>query len=98
VSTLFGGLIPDKKLFVCYGGHVTSESDGNTHYVSSISVARLYRVRIADCILMNENSNLAGFLDKGKVILRPRSDGDYSLSNRISEQKERIHNETFRSD
>ena len=69
-------------------GYVTSEHDGQRHYVGAGDLVALYKVALADCIIapepridtIRERDLLTNRVETGELIaLRPRGDGNYRL-------------------
>lgn len=69
-------------------GLVRSRTDGDAHHVGAPELARLYRVPMADCVVLPPqhpscHRDLMALLDRvrsGELIgLAPRFDGDYRL-------------------
>ncbi|WP_426106390.1 hypothetical protein [Massilia sp. TSP1-1-2] len=71
--------------YALYPGLVYSQSDGQRHRIQRNDLARLYGVRLADCITIAEadtaNPGLRGHVAYAATLiaLRPRSDGNYTL-------------------
>ena len=69
--------------YVLSPGWVRSASDGQSHYISAPRLAQLYGVKLADCIVANEECSfyeqLSGLRHVALVSLGPKSNGDYSL-------------------
>lgn len=68
------------KYLVC-PGKVRSQSDGEFHHITAGQLITLYKVNTAECNIVDESrkDSWRG-LDWGAyIILRPRTDGDYSL-------------------
>ena len=67
-------MTPPRKYVLC-PGVVTSESDGQWHYIGAARLARLYGVSLGECEVWNdrfhENTSL--------TVLAPRYDGNYQL-------------------
>lgn len=82
--------------YICYGGYVKSQSDGQVHYVTAKRVAQLYRLPYNKCLLIDERTTIrfATGRSAGKtsmlrnaIKLSPRLDGDYDIKKRIAEQR-----------
>lgn len=73
--------IKTRSKYALYPGFVTSKTDGETHFISSLELARLYRVKISECITVSENRpDLSRGIDlTGCIHLYPREDGNYCL-------------------
>ncbi len=73
------------KIYTLYPGKVTSQSDGDRHYVGEFQLAMLYGVRIVDCMVVRSHYYDKPYLreyvaEAEKLIpLRPRYDGKYTL-------------------
>lgn len=73
------------KKYLCIGGNIRSKTDDDIHYISAGKLPELYQVNPQDCYFASTDKtitilrNIAGFRTEGLIILRPRSDGDYSL-------------------
>jgi hypothetical protein len=71
--------------YAVYPGFVTSNSDGQRHYITAGDLCLLYGVQMRDCLVIylhdetdpskRERVQLASTL----IALRPRFDGDYTL-------------------
>lgn len=63
-----------KKKYVLVGGHITSKTDGQVHYVSAVTLARLYNLNHKDCIFINEDNKhrLIGLKEKDYTFLYPK--------------------------
>lgn len=76
------------KKYLVFGDMVFGRKDKDLHYVPAIEVARLYKVNINSCILIdrkNEDMKLKG-LDTSKYIkLYPQYDGNYDLRRLLNE-------------
>ena len=60
-------------------GFVISKTDGDRHYISARELARLYCVRLDDCLIDDTaNAGIRGIvLEDGDIRLYPRIDGNY---------------------
>lgn len=67
-------------------GMVTSQSDGERHYITASKLAMLYRVRLDECVILpaampsnhRRRTELLDRARKGELIgLAPREDGNY---------------------
>ena len=64
------------RRYVLHPGYVYSRNDGDRHFVGAVDLARLYGVRLSDCLVDRDGR----FEHVTAVIhLRPRFDGDYRL-------------------
>lgn len=79
--------------YICYGGYVISQSDGQTHYVPAKRVAQLYRLPYQKCLMIDERSTIRFARQAGTTSalanalkLYPRQDGSYILADRQKEQ------------
>lgn len=74
--------------YICYGGYVRSQSDGQTHYVTAKRVAQLYKLPYQKCLMIDERTTVR-FARRGGLSaalkLYPRNDGDYDIKKRIKE-------------
>lgn len=64
--------------YVLHPGYVTSKNDGDEHWISAGNLARLYRVKPTDCIVVDGRTRGHVSLPDD-VHLYPRYDGDYKL-------------------
>jgi hypothetical protein len=58
-----------QKRFILYPGHVTSETDGDEHYIGVLKLLRLYDVSVHECIVWRgpeDDIKLKG-LDRSKM-------------------------------
>lgn len=76
-----------RKKYRCLGGWVTSQGDGERHYIPARRLAELYKVDPEECLFMDEGDDWVkigrGFVVndfEGLVDLWPQDDGNYSLS------------------
>ena len=76
------------KRFICYGGDVISNSDGQKHYIKATRVAELWKVSQSECFFVNPSDNeslmLSGYNElyiKLLIPLRPNYLGFYNLDN-----------------
>lgn len=70
-------------------GWVTSQADGQDHYLAAADLARLYGVPMSECVVLPgalafhsryTRGQLLARVDAGDLVaLRPRHDGDYRL-------------------
>jgi len=69
------------KKYVCCGGYVVSNVDGDEHYISAFRLVRLYNLNPRECILIDHNDphNFLGQDFTGLTFLYPRRDGNYTL-------------------
>lgn len=62
--------------YVLHPGYVSSQHDGDLHFIGGPSLARLYGVNIRDCVF----GDVREYREQpGDVHLRPQPNGDYSL-------------------
>lgn len=70
------------KKYIVQGGEITAH-DGDIHYISAHRVAELYNVNPEECIFVDKNERLFTCSRRAGMnslkILRPRSDGYYTL-------------------
>ncbi len=67
----------DKK-YALYPGFVTSEYDGERHYITASRLATLYGVDMDKCIVIDTQYDKHRY--NGQLIdLKPRKNGDYDL-------------------
>jgi hypothetical protein len=69
------------KRYILVPGNVMSKRDGQQHYLSPVQLARFYRVRLENCIVLSQE-NLAGYSEERieKFIwLCPQYSGNYTL-------------------
>ncbi len=72
----------DKKYIVC-PGEVKSKSDGDLHYIGPYVLMKLYGVEPHECIIVDNPVSSAGLNWQDYVVLRPRTDGNYSLPDKL---------------
>lgn len=84
-SPLDGGVRPGVRYVLC-PGMVTSQRDGQSHYIGAMQLARLYGVSLRECEIYEPAPwwprsfyEMAVERQKGLPRLTPRYDGDYSL-------------------
>lgn len=80
--------------YICHGGYVKSQSDGQIHYVSAKRVAQLYKLPYQKCLLLDERTTIRFARSAGKtsalrnaVHLYPRQDGNYDLKTIVEGKK-----------
>lgn len=69
------------KRYLVIGGNVISKNDGDEHYISARRLVDLYRVDIAECVLVDDGriETVRGLNTHGLITLTPRYDGNYTL-------------------
>lgn len=69
------------RKYAVIGGWVTSKYDEERHYISSLRLCLLYKIKSSLCYLFEENdpNKMLGFDFTGIQILRPRYDGNHNL-------------------
>lgn len=70
-----------KKKYLCYGGYVTSNYDGDRHYISPFTLPNLYNVPKKECLFLTQQ-NCDGINPDYYIKLYPRNDGRYKISNK----------------
>jgi len=76
--------------YALFPGPVRSRRDGQYHYIHEADLARLYGVRMSDCLVVRRAVNgpnewreremlLDRIKEQGLIELRPRYDGNYTL-------------------
>jgi hypothetical protein len=65
--------------YVLCPGWITSQNDGDRHYIGAAQLARLYGVNLRDCLVKPAQEKLHPTDCVGRVFLHPRFDGDYRL-------------------
>lgn len=69
-----------KRKYVLHPGHITSKSDGQSHYINAARLADLYGVSLRTCINADAPEYLAVQHSAASFThLYPRYDGDYRL-------------------
>ena len=75
-------------LYVLKPGMVTSQTDGQHHYISAKALAHLYGVRLDQCEVCEPRDwrvpyhyRMAAERCNGLIELAPRYDGDYRIPN-----------------
>lgn len=70
------------KKYVCFGGYIISQHDGDKHYISARRVAELYKLNPRECRFFewNERNLAVGLNFNEYIVLNPKSDGNYKLS------------------
>lgn len=78
----------DKK-FIIWPGHVTSKTDGQTHYISARALIDLWGVNPKECIIVNPHrpETMRGL--PLLPVLGPRISGNYKL-NRASAVEDKL--------
>lgn len=69
----------EKKKYLVCPGKVESVRDGDWHYISAGQLISLYKVDSRDCKIVNSPESAAGIKWEDYIVLRPRTDGNYSL-------------------
>jgi len=85
-----------KAKYALHPGPVTSQSDGQTHFVDAHQLARLYGVSPSECVVVAWDNGPGHEIvyrirrerieRMGLIHLRPRSDGNYTLPATTQEQ------------
>lgn len=72
--------------YVLCPGMVTSQTDGQEHYIGPMKLAHLYGVDLRECEIFEPSPNWTTIMRwmaeerfRGLVTLRPRHDGNYAL-------------------
>ncbi|MBU0801383.1 MAG: hypothetical protein KKA05_10350 [Alphaproteobacteria bacterium] len=69
-----------EKRYLLYPDFVTSQSDGQSHFISATDLARLYGVPWDECVVYrNPDRGSESSRYDGLISLSPRYDGDYRL-------------------
>lgn len=68
----------EAKKYVLIPGRVVSRVDGQVHRIGAYDLAKLYGVKRSECYVAEDERDLR-VLPKDLVVLRPRSDGNYTL-------------------
>jgi len=68
-----------KKKYLVIPGTITSESDGDLHYISASSLIRLYGVDPRECVVLSEYLSDVGIKRDELIVLRPNYRGNYDL-------------------
>lgn len=62
--------------YVLHPGFVTSQTDGQRHFINGCKLASLYGVNYFECVF----GDVSGFKEEeGDIHLRPQSSGNYQL-------------------
>ena len=72
------------KRYLCVGSYITSPSDGDRHFISSVHLPRLYKVHPEVCALSSDAHEDESVMKSryGNLIwLYPKADGKYFLPN-----------------
>lgn len=64
--------------YILHPGEVVSRADGARHYVGALELARLYGVKVSECVSAQDRYIYRLSTD-GLIHLYPRRDGDYTL-------------------
>lgn len=72
------------KKYLIVPGNVTSENDGQRHFVSATQLMLLYKVKLSECVVLSGRleygfKRLSG-THQDLTVLMPRRDGNYSLN------------------
>jgi len=69
------------KRYALFPGDIVSQIDGNTHFLSSGQLARLYGVHERNCvvILQDDAFSFSEELLESLIALKPRANGDYTI-------------------
>jgi hypothetical protein len=65
---------PTINRYALHPGKIQSSSDGDTHFISASQLARLYRVRMSECVIWKEGMHTHDYIH-----LFPRTNGNYQL-------------------
>jgi hypothetical protein len=70
----------NKKKYLLMPGYITSETDGDTHYISPLKLSKLYQIDIHDCIIYDPRfANSNKVLYDNLIQLTPQYNGDYTI-------------------
>jgi hypothetical protein len=67
------------KKYALYPDYIISKTDGEKHYITAKDLARLYGVKMSECIIVETLDDILSTRDKDLIALYPRYDGDYIL-------------------
>jgi hypothetical protein len=67
-----------QKRYALHAGFVTSQTDGQKHFIDPQKLAKLYGVTWGECVVIRQDT-LTRFRHPELVQLHPRDDGDYQL-------------------
>jgi len=67
------------KKYLVLEGEITSQHDGDIHYISGRRLIELYGVNPKECIVVKPGEEIRGINTSGLILLRPRYDGNYNL-------------------
>lgn len=66
--------------YIVCPGVVKSKSDSDLHYISAYQLMSLYKVKPDECIIVEDAESARGIDWYNHIVLRPRTDGNYSLT------------------
>lgn len=68
-----------EKKYLVVPGHVTSQNDGDVHYIGAWQLIRLYGVKREECVIwMEGGARPEGVnMPDSLIVLKPRDDGNY---------------------
>jgi hypothetical protein len=70
------------KKYLVIGGPITSQNDGDEHYVNAKRLVELYRVDPRECFMTEEktfNNDILGVDTSKLIVLRPDYRGNYNI-------------------
>jgi len=81
MTTFFDEPAQNLRKYILCPGYVASANDTDRHYISPAQLARLCGVPICQCSVLFSSFPDSEILRQrpGRTILRPRSDGNYTL-------------------
>lgn len=66
--------------FILHPDHVRSKNDGDLHYIGAAQLARLYGVKMSECLIAGTPEEVHRSPTTEVVHLYPREDGSYPAS------------------
>lgn len=66
-----------KKYFLS-AGYVVSRNDVDSHYINEGMLAKLYGVKMSECVVAPRNTQ-GWRMPEGLIVLSPKADGNYTL-------------------
>ena len=78
----------ERRKYALHPGYITSKNDGDRHFISARQLARLYGVKIEECVVWGPEYRPGEWRREDYVHFYPRYDGDYKTPNREPTERE----------
>lgn len=72
-----------RSKYALHPGFVNSKTDGERHFITATMLAKLYGVKITECLVCRADHPSYGNNNKELISLSPREDGNYDLPEKL---------------